>query len=158
MKPTLDEIQKVFFDAMANGWAQGVQEISISEFPGTKAIPFVSGDFRVLDCYTVTPYSNKSTGTITIWHQNQPVWVMHYGGWYVVQAIPFLKSCLHQAYVKRRFYGGRGPSYVQDTEFIYLNTVDRNYFEDFAGTERILDTRRRWHFGYHWYRGMWLVM
>lgn len=158
MKPSLNQIQFVFLEAMAHGWAQGVQEIEIQEFPGTKAIPFVSGEFRVLDCYTVTPNSRNSSGTTTIWYQNQPVWIMHYGGWYAKSAIPFLKTCLHRAYVEERlFYGGRGPTWVRyKQQMVYLNNIARPAFEDFEGEERINDIRTNC-LGYHWYRGMSLL-
>ncbi|MBI5126751.1 MAG: hypothetical protein HZA80_03245 [Candidatus Taylorbacteria bacterium] len=154
MQPTLDSIRHVFFEAMASGWAQDVQLTTISGFPGSKAISFALGEFRLIDCYMVTPHSEKSAGVTTIWHLDQPVWIMHYGGWYAKLAIPFLKACLHRAYVEERhFYGGRGPDFVRDERFVYVNRIERNDFGDFAGEERIFDLSEQC-FGYHWYRGM----
>jgi len=153
----MQAVQNVFFEAMASGWAKDVKKIRIPEFPGSKAIPFVLGDFSVLDCYLVSPYSDKSVGTTTIWYENQPIWIMHYGGWYVDVAIPFLKTCLHRAYIdERRFYGGRGPAFVRGELFTYVNRIERNHFDSFAGEERIFDLNEQC-FGYHWYRGMSLL-
>lgn len=142
---------------MAAGWAQNVQKTAIAEMPGSKAIPFTWGDFRVLDCYLVTPHSDKSAGMTTIWHHDQPVWVMHYGGRYAKIAVPFLKQCLHRAYVEeRRFYGGRGPWFVRDERFTYENRIARDSFADFEGEERVYDLNEQL-LGYHWYRGMSLL-
>lgn len=157
MKPTLEQVEHAFFEAIAGGWAQDVQKIRVPEFPGSKAIPFILGDFRVLDCYMVTPHSEMSAGITTIWHLDQPAWIMHYGGWYTKLAVPFLKSCLHRAYVdERRFYGGRGPTFVRGDQFTYVNRIERNNFDDFVGEERIFDLSEQC-FGYHWYRGMSLL-
>lgn len=154
MTTDLRSVQNAFFEAMGAGWAQNVQKIKLPELPGSKGIPFVWGDFRVLDCYLVTPHSDRSAGITTIWHQDQPVWIMHYGGWYAKVAIPFLKSCLHRAYVdERRFYGGRGPAFVRDERFTYVNQIERNDFGNFAGEERVFDLNEQC-LGYHWYRGM----
>ncbi|MFA6554402.1 MAG: DUF5680 domain-containing protein [Candidatus Paceibacterota bacterium] len=158
MQPiSLKFVHGVFLNAMAVGWAQNVQEIEVSEFPGSKAIPFVFGDFRVLDIYLVTPSSNLSSGLTTIWYKEDPVWTMHYGGWYTNVAIPFLKSCLHRAYVtERRFYGGRGPVFVRGERFTYVNKIERNDFANFAGEEHVLDLNEQC-LGFHWYRGMSLI-
>lgn len=73
------------------------------------------------------------------------------------KAIPFLKQCLRRAYVdEQRFYGGRGPSFVRDERFTYVNRIERNDFGDFMGEERIFDLSEQC-FGYHWYRGMSLL-
>ncbi len=157
MAPTLESIQHAFFEAMSNGWAQNVQKIKVEEFPSSKAIPFVFGSFRVLDTYLVTPYSNKSAGLTVIWYQDEPVWIMHYGGRYDKVAIPFLKTCLYRAYIfERRFYGGRGPVFVRDEYYTYVNMIDKNEFADFAGEEQVFDLDNRC-LGYHWYRGMSLL-
>ena len=106
----------------------------------------------------VNQNSDISAGTKTIWVKDQPVWIMHYGGWYKKEAIPFLKSCLQRAYVEeRRFYGGRGPYFVHDKKFAYVNKIERNDFADFAGEERIFYYVSEQPLGYHWYRGMSLL-
>ncbi len=157
MQPTLQAIQDVFFEAMTAGWAQDVQKIKIQELPNSKTIPFVLGDFRVLDTYFVTPLSDRSAGSTTIWHEDKPVWIMHYGGRYAKIAVPFLKSCLHRAYVdERRFYGGRGPAFVRDEHFTYVNKIERNNFADFVGEEHVFDLNEQC-LGHHWYRGMSLL-
>ncbi|MFA6446437.1 MAG: DUF5680 domain-containing protein [Candidatus Paceibacterota bacterium] len=149
-------VRGAFFSAMKAGWAQNVQKIKIQELPGSKAIPFVLGDFRVLDTYFVTPLSDRSAGSTTIWHEDKPVWIMHYGGRYAEIAVPFLKSCLHRAYRYEQFYGGRGPFFVRDERFTYVNKIERNDFGDFAGEERVFDLNEQC-LGHHWYRGMSLL-
>lgn len=155
MKPDIRSVEDAFFAAMAAGWAQQkIEKIKVSDFPGSKAIPFVHGDFKVLDCYLVTPESDMSTGWTTIWHLGQPVWIMYYGGKYAKIAIPFLKQCLRRAYMdERRFYGGRGPTFVRDDRFTYVNRIERNDFGNFAGEEQVFDLSEQ-PLGYHWYRGM----
>ncbi|MEK7461523.1 MAG: DUF5680 domain-containing protein [Patescibacteria group bacterium] len=157
MQADLRSVQDAFFMAMAGGWAQDARKIQVPELPGSKGVPFVWGDFRILDCYLVTTYSERSAGMTVIWCHDQPVWVMYYGGWYAKVAIPFLKSCLQRAYVyEHRFYGGRGPVFVRDERFTYVNKIERNDFSDFAGEERVFDLNELC-LGYHWYRGMSLL-
>ncbi len=157
MKPDSKMVQDAFLRAMAEGYAQNVKKTTVPEIPNSKAITFVWGDFIVLDCYLTTPYSEKSSGTTTIWYEEQPVWVMHYGGGYAKIAIPFLKSCLHRAYVlERRFYGGRGPKFVRDERFTYINHIEHDSFESFFGIEKIFDLSEQ-ALGHHWYRGMSLL-
>ena len=82
---------------------------------------------------------------------------MHYGGRYAKKAIPFLKSCLQRAYVQERcFYGGRGPIFVRNENFTYVNKIERGGFDDFAGEEKIFDLSEQCQ-GNHWYRGMSLI-
>jgi len=153
----LVEIEDVFFEAMASGWVSKPEEITVPKLPGSKAIPFELGDFKVLYCYMVTPYSDMSTGSTIIWHRGIPVWVMYYGGWYTEVAMPFLKQCLASAYAEeRRFYGGRGPEFVRGERFTYVNRINRNNFNDFVGEERIYDLDEQC-LGFHWYRGMSLL-
>jgi hypothetical protein len=150
-------IQHAFFEAMANGYAQGVQKDTIDDFPGSKVIAHDWGDYRVVDFYFTTPDSDKSTGQTIIWQKGVPVWTMHFGGRYAKIAIPFLKECLHRAYVEeRRFYGGRGPYFVRGDRFTYVNQVRHESFADFEGEERIYDLSEQ-NLGHHWYRGMSLL-
>ena len=156
MEGDLDSIQKIFFDAMACGWVCNVlKNIEVPQFPGSKAIPYEKGPFKVLDCYMTN--LNSSTGTTTIWFRGRPVWVMHYGGRYKKEAIPFLKRCLSRAYYELRFYGGRGPVFMREGEFAYVNRIERNKFSDFAGEETIFGLNEM-RLGYHWYRGMSLLI
>lgn len=158
MLPDLRRIYDVFFDAMGNGYARNdIEPTSIVELPGSKLIPFVSGEYKVTDCYFVSPRSDKSGGFTTIYHEDDPVWMMHYGGRYAKIAIPFLKQCLHRAYVgERRFYGGRGPHFVRDERFTYINMVRRESFTDFEGEEKIFDADGH-EVGHHRYGGMSLL-
>ena len=160
MIPTKQDVEKAFFEAMAAGYAQSIKKTPIPDLPGSKAIISVDGHFRVVDYWLVTANSNKSTGSTTIWFDEQPVWVMHYGGWYDKDVIPFLKKCLHRAYVEeRKFYGGRGPTEVKDRDLRYNNEIDRNDFFNARGEEFVYDfsgddKKCR---GFHWYRCMSLL-
>jgi hypothetical protein len=157
MLAELRGIEHAFFEAMANGYAQNVQKTVIAELPGSKVIPFELGDYKVVDFYFTTPHSDKSVGQTVIWHQDVPVWTMHYGGRYAKSAIPFLKECLHRAYVQeRRFYGGRGPYFVRGDRFTYVNQVQQSSFADFEGDEQVFDLSEQ-ALGHHWYRGMSLL-
>ncbi|MDO8569510.1 MAG: DUF5680 domain-containing protein [bacterium] len=150
-------IQDIFFGAMANGYAQNTPKTSIVGLPGSKMISSELGHYKVVDCYFVNPHSDKSTGQTIIWDNNVPVWTMYYGGRYAEIAIPFLKECLHRAYVtKRRFYGGRGPYFVRGKRFTYVNDVRRDSFSDFEGDEFVFDLSEQC-LGHHWYRGISLL-
>jgi len=100
MFPDLRGIEHAFFEAMASGYAQNVKKDTIDCLPHSKVIAFELGDYMVVDFYFTTPRSDKGVGQTVIWHQNVPVWTMHYGGWYAKIAIPFLRECLHRAYVQ----------------------------------------------------------
>lgn len=151
------EIQSFFFKAMVKGWAKGVEEISVANMPGYKAIPFQEGDFYLIDKYCVTPYSQKSAGTTTIWFKQNPVWVMNYGGFYDEDAIDCLKLALRQAYERQQFVGGRGPRiYVAKTLF-YVNQPRFNSFTRFEGREEIFDRACGESLGFHEYWGMSLL-
>jgi hypothetical protein len=153
----MEGIQHAFFEAMAHGYAQDVKKATIPAMPYSKVIPFKIGDYRVSDFYLSSQFSDMSSGQTIIWHKGVPVWTMHYGGRYAEIAIPFLKECLNRAYVKeRRFYGGRGPYFVQEGRFTYVNRIVRESFANFEGEERIYDLSEQC-FGYHWYRGMSLL-
>lgn len=157
MLPDLRSIEYAFFEAMVNGYVQDAPKTTIAELPGSKVITFEWGDYKILDCYFVNPHSAASVGQTMIWHQGVPVWTMNYGGRYAKIALPFLKACLRRAYVtERRFYGGRGPRFVQDNRFTYVNNINRGSFKDFKGEEFIFDMSEQC-FGHHWYNGMSLL-
>lgn len=153
MEGDLDSIQNKFFDAMTHGWAcnTNAKKIEVPQFPGSKGILYEHGPYKVLDCY-MTNY-NFSTGTTTIWFREKPLWAMHYGGRYEKEVIPFLKYCLRRAYSERRFYGGRGPNFMRNDHFTYVNQIEHSSFREFSGEERIFNINEKC-MGYHWYRGM----
>ena len=160
MYPALRDLEQAFLSAMRTGYATaaGVNKGTIAEMPGSKTIDWMDETFRVLDTYIVTPYSDKSAGMTMLWYQGNPApsWIMSYGGRYEEIAIPFLKRCLRRAYVEDRlFYGGRGPAFVREERFTYVNQFTGD-FDSFSGTENIFDVNGHL-LGYHWYRGMALV-
>ena len=158
-KPKIEEIKSFFFEAMVNGYISGGDEIKISEIPEYRAIPFKKGKFYLLDNYLITPYSDKSAGTTTIWYDDKPVWVMHYGGYYKESAISLLKKALAKTYKSSQFFGGRGPLSLSESKnsLIYINYPKINDFEKFEGREVIFDTKKNICLGYHEYWGMSLL-
>jgi hypothetical protein len=141
-RPSVSKIQQVFFLAMLRGYAKSPAKAMLPQLPGSRVVTTVhgyGGRFRVADCWLVSNNSNLSSGTTTIWFKNEPVWVMHYGGWYDMEVIPFLKKCLLRAYRKREFYGGRGPVLVRGKDYVYENQVTDRRFEVARGEESICD-------------------
>ena len=146
-------IQAFFFKAMVEGWVTGGQKITILQLPGYKAIDFKDGDFRLLDCYCVNPHSPMSVGTTTIWHQEDPVWVMNYGGFYTESAIAFLKRALLKTYEASQFVGGRGPHIYTEGDLVYINRVSGD-FNHFSGREEVVNAQTGTLLGFHEYSGM----
>ena len=158
------EIEQVFFEAMVDGWARGAKKTTISEFPGSKAIVWKKGLWRVVDCYVVGPLvegtiaplatpGNKSAGSTMIWHSNIPVWMMSYGGYYAEAVIALLKRVLLAAYEERKFFGCRGgPPYISGP-LTYTNEFQGD-FSRFSGREKISDHWSATLMGWHEYWGM----
>lgn len=63
----LKVVEEFFFKAMLQGYAAGAQKTRVPDMPGYKEIRFQEGDFLLVDRYCVTPNSEKSAGTTTIW-------------------------------------------------------------------------------------------
>ena len=156
------QILPVFFAAMQNGYAGGASKSIISELPGSKVIRYKQGDFEVVDCYFVTPHSDFSFGTTTIYYQGNAVWMMQYRGRYPKDMISFLKQALRQTYDKSEFVGGRGPAEYAEGDnsgLVYVNKLMSADWRNFSGREEI------WHNhgqgstlkGWHEYAGLLLV-
>jgi len=141
-----EEIKAFFFEAMNAGWASDIKKESIPQLPGVKAIPYRRNDLYLLDYYFVAHDSRFSYGTTTIWIAENPVWVMHYGGWYDKRVIPFLKRTLMHNYNENIFTGGRGPERLEDEDHTlqYVNKVEQNDFSNFRGDEQIITTSEQW--------------
>ena len=136
----LKKAKEVFFEAMMHGYANPeAKKTSLKGLPKSKVITFEKDDFIVTDLYFTHPESDASSGITIIHHQNEPIWVMHYGGWYKKEAISFLKEVLYTAYKKEYFAGGRGINPSQSDSFLYLNRIERDSFSDFNGREEIYD-------------------
>lgn len=148
-------VEQFFFQAMKSGWATPVPKSPIPGLPGSKSIPFRRDDFTLIDYYFVASGSNASYGSTVIWVANRPVWVMHYGGWYKKEVIPFLKAALREAYSQNQFFGGRGPQRYTNNEylFLYCNKWIEGYFGNFHGLEYVLDEHRNQRLGEHRYFG-----
>lgn len=157
-KTDLGAIKTAFFDAMVHGYADpNTKKAPVPGLPGSKSIMYQSGEFVVMDCYFVREGSNVSSGFTLITKDGIPVWVMHYGGWYEKEAIPFLKSALMAAYQEGEFFGGRGPVEFMDKKevFIYKNagSFGDSSFSDFRGSEKIFELHTGRTFGTHEYFG-----
>lgn len=167
------EARDFFFEAMRKGYAGGAEKTSIPGLPGIEAIPYKFDgkgyivDFYLMDWYAAPEGSLKSAGSTMIWYKDQPVWVMHYGGFYQNKAIPFLKEALFTAYQRRMFYGGRGQSFYLNPEWEmgYINRLasgdffpmDIEAFESFEGREEIFDLQTSESLGWHRYWGCTLI-
>ncbi len=150
------EILDVFFSAMRQGYATKPKKGTIAELPGSKVIPFESGEFKLIDCYFTIPDNLASFGQTIIWHNNTPIWMMSYHGWYFEEAIPFLKRALSETYSKNNFFGGRGPHFFRDNLMTYINNVEKNDWKSFRGREEIFGPNGT-SLGWHGYQGMILL-
>lgn len=159
----LKDVQEFFFNAMAQGWVGGAKPSSIPDLPGFTTFTFQEGSLRLTDRYCVIAHNNKSTGTTMIWHEETPVWVMYYGGFYPSRALSLVKNSIRIAYGNKKFYGGRGsPEHNKIEGLEYLNDIQQNEFRSFRGRETIVElvkdskTETRV-IGYHDYWGMSLM-
>lgn len=153
-------LEDFFLMAMRHGWASGTAKISIPELPGAKCIPYQDErkQLYLLDWYFAPRGSvnNGSAGTTMIWYQNIPVWVMHYGGIYREEAVPFLKKALSEAYMNGIFKGGRGLNYHGGGgSLVYVNEpTEGSSFKHFSGNEFIVELESCARVGWHKYWGM----
>ena len=151
---TLDDIEQFFFDAP--GYDSGAEKITIPELPGDKIIRFRHGLWEMIDQYSVSPDGPWSAGVYKIRYNTRVVWVMHYGGQYPEEVIPFLKFALLQTRRSRQFFGGRGPLFFPNPggTLVYVNSPEINDFFAFRGKEQIFDVRIGKPLGFHDYWGM----
>lgn len=149
----LADVERFFFDAP--GYESGAERVSIPQFPGDKIIVARQGLFEIVDQYCVAP-GGWSTGVMKIRYIGNVVWVMHYGGRYSEEVIPFLKLALRQVKWSREFIGGRGPRVFPNPggTLLYVNTPEINGFSKFRGKEEIFDVQTGKSLGFHEYWGM----
>ncbi|MFC1640884.1 DUF5680 domain-containing protein [Patescibacteria group bacterium] len=154
----LEEVEAFYFEAMLAGYAaEGIEKGTITELPGFKTIPYRRGRFSLLDCYGVRLDSPKSAGSTTIWCDDEPIWMMSYCGYFAKEVIPFLKKALLEAYQSHQFEGGRGPRLFEEGSLTYMNKPAFNFFSEFNGFERIIDSKSDKEVGFHKYLGMSLI-
>ena len=152
-------IKEAFFHAMMNGYAADAPKSTIAGLPGSKAIVISYGEYTVTDFYHVAENSEKGFGTTMIQTRGgQPVWCMHYEGWYEKKVVPFVKRALIRNYAIQTFTGGRGPFvYSEDDVLLYTNTPNFSSFLHFQGREKVtLRGDEGTIFGWHEYHGMYL--
>lgn len=135
------EVRKKFFAAMKSGYAAETKpkKGTIVELPDSKMITFIDGKWEVKDTYLVTPLGFGSGGMTGIWYDGLAVWMKHYGGWYLPEAIPCLKAALRFSYVNDSFDGGRGPPYFLNSDgYTYTNHIEIcSTFENFSCKEEV---------------------
>lgn len=157
-KEETDLLRQFFFKAMLAGWIGEGEKSEIVELPGYQYFVFQDDRLMLTDIYSVTPNSSKSSGLTTIFHNNNPVWVMHYWGWYHKMAIVLVKEALSDAYSKEIFWGGRGVEVLSDDQMDYRNWPDKNSFDCFSGREFVRPKDNDHEIlGYHEYKGGILV-
>lgn len=139
----VEQIETFFFEGMREGWAVSASKTAIPELPGSKCITYRRGKFSLKDYYFVSPDSDNSYGTTLIWVAEKPVWIMHYGGFYVKRAIPIMKAALISAYNQNLFIGGRGPKKfrILGNPMRYNNHTPNHSkkFEAFSGYEEVYE-------------------
>ena len=141
---------------MLNGYAETkVKPGKIEQLNGSKITSHTIDELGITltDCWQTTPLTRKSFGTTTLSCPEGIVWMMQYWGEYPDEVIPFLRQALHSAYVARKFNGGRGPHQYCGDKYTYLNIPDLNDFDNFSGTEYILNKQEEI-IGWHKYHGM----
>lgn len=152
----IEEMKDIFFAAMNTGYTANEKQrkSSLAGIPGYKVITFVSGYWKVIDAYQVSPLGDKSGGTTHILYDGTPTWMMHYFGQYPEEAIPCLKAALRETYVKKRFVGGRGPDCFIHENYMYRNQSPFGNFRYFSGREHIEDRKYvKDLYGWHVYHG-----
>jgi len=157
-----EEIMKVFFSGMINGWANPEAKKSlVSSIPGAKMISFKYGrSFKFVDVYITNPESRVSTGFTFIYRFSAkklvPVWTMSYWGTYPKEIAQFVKKALMSAYQDKVFCGGRGPGTFIDNQkgLIYINDTSPGCtFENFSGMEKVISMVTGKILGFHRFRG-----
>jgi len=175
MKPNEIEVVKQFFfrgmlDGYVNPNSVKFKDLRVVfptvhfEMPGSNC-KFYCKDIddkklQLVDLWFSTGISDLGGGMTVIWVNDEPVWMMNYGGRYRKEAIPTLKLVLRTSYEKKEFNGGRGPSRFFNGDFYYSNEPTGD-FCNFFGREDISITNERnepaaW-FGGHHYHGFLLV-
>ena len=151
-----DSLLPFFFEAMLLGWAAGGKKKTIPAFPNHKVVEHIDDNLRLLDMWSETPSSNKSSGSTTIFLDDIPVWAMHYGGWYTEEAAEIVKAALREAYEKNQFFGGRGPIEFVHNGIFYANRPQGD-FNNFSGREELRRIDHSEILGFHEYWGISLL-
>lgn len=152
--------KEFFFTAMLVGYVSGNKKFIRKTNDGHIVIEVIKGKFKLVDSYFKNPHSIFSSGTTTIYYDGVPVWIMHYGGWYIKEVIPFLKMNMETCYRAKIFHGGRGILNYKGEGYIYKNNVydeEHTSFEEFSGREEITKEGTKQLLGCHNYFGRKLV-
>ena len=150
------DLLHAFFIGMLHGYAQtSIKPGTVTQLPKSKIVSgeAVGTGVTVTDCWQTTPLTRQSFGTTTLSCPEGLVWMMQYWGEYTDEVISFLRKALYEAYIKYEFIGGRGPHHYTDGKYTYMNIPSSNDFDNFHGTEQILDEKGNV-LGWHKYHGM----
>lgn len=153
-----EEAVRFFCRASLSCFASGAKYQQLGDSPWKKHIIVEEGDFKLEDIYWSFSYSPYSTGETVIYCKNQPYWIMQYGGFYLEEAIPCLRSALKEAYASFQFCGGRGLRSHPHGRYLYTNLYHGD-FECFSGREDVFSYvagSKSEVLGYHTYQG-WLL-
>jgi hypothetical protein len=154
----LEGAKQAFFKAMMDGYAgDRKNSIKTTTPDGYKTIEFTDGEFKVVDRYCITPDSDHSAGTTTIFFKNVPVWWMSYGRRYPKNTISFLKEALKKAYGVGEFCGGRGPDFFTKDSLQYHNAWAGDFSRFQGGEEVFARLMVSELVGFHKYFGMSLL-
>ncbi|MEK7062108.1 MAG: DUF5680 domain-containing protein [Patescibacteria group bacterium] len=154
----IEVLQDVFFEAMLAGWVSGATPVNLPELPGARQFCFKEenkyGNIFVLDTYWTFRGSSVSFGFTNIYHNNDAVWYMRYGGEYHKDAIKTVKQALKEAYEQQKFFGGRGMiSFAHRQKWYHNNPVSGSDFTSFSGRESVEFVGIDISLGYHDYSG-----
>lgn len=99
----------------------------------SKDLAYEKGDYKYWDTYVG---GMNFSGSEVVWYQDQPVWSMNYYGKNEMEGsliMDFLMKALNLVSVEVPY---RGPKFLQDGKFTYINSVQGNY-DFFRGKEKI---------------------
>jgi len=151
-------IQQVFLNAMTNSsWVSGGQKWPGSE-PNLWQVIYDDGPWHVIDQWSVAPGTNNSFGSVIIYFENIPVWMMQFHGEYDQECGDFVKLALLDSYRRREFRAGRGRNGFQNEKLVYLTTYYQPAsFASFNFLEEVYDFRTDERLGWHRVSGMALI-
>lgn len=162
MNVDMDAIKAFFLEAMQYGWVNpDTHAEPVEGMPGYKGYEYRKGNLYLRDVFTVNWETGKSAGCTTIFQDDEPVWIMFYGGMYPKEVIEFVKQALSFAYRDQIFCGGRGEKCftLDGSPYRYLNIRHKEKigFSDFSGEEAVFTNFPDGKIGYHEYRGKCLI-
>lgn len=134
----IEQLEKMFYDFMLEGWAAGVMPNRQGPEPNLLGYETEIGNGYCSDVWRFYKgsgdgvYSHGET-VVTLGDYN---WFMTYGGMYPYHAHDIVRLALLDAYKGEVFYGGRGQREYKHGNLVYEN-VFTGSFTGFKGTEKV---------------------